>query len=458
MKQYTKIFRYSLLSFSAVFALSGCGGGGDGETGSTSERNLLNEAPVAIITSITQNGTVTTLNGSGSYDTDGFITKYKWSTAQGVGIETDKPVVEIRNIPSGDYVVRLVVVDNEELTGEDAKEATITPVPPSNNPPIATPQDVTVQEDTPTNITLSGTDADGDRLTFSISTQPQHGTITQNGAGVTYTPDTGFLGDDSFGFTASDGIDESDPATISLKVVSSLTPPPENTPPVADAGKDMNVTGTTDSGATFDLNGSRSYDPDGNITSWTWSYETGDGDTVSIDGEVVTLSGVDEGTYNFDLVVVDDDGASSSADGITVTVTLVENEAPVIDGNLVDVSIPYREPQTVDADSSEISVSDDGYVEPLTYKWIDQTGNTSGVIPVINDDDQLHPTVTFSCSDNWDDLSNGSNCEQYEGGEWVCHFNFLLEVYDGEDKTSSENYFTVDYTACEGVENEESPT
>jgi hypothetical protein len=78
-------------------------------------------------------------------------------------------------------------------------------------------------------ITLTGTDVDGDVLTFSVVTPPQHGQLTGLGANLTYTPNANYNGPDSFMFTASDGFALSPPATVGLTVT------PVNDPPTASA-------------------------------------------------------------------------------------------------------------------------------------------------------------------------------------------------------------------------------
>ncbi|HEX2699595.1 MAG TPA: Ig-like domain-containing protein, partial [Acidimicrobiales bacterium] len=64
---------------------------------------------------------------------------------------------------------------------------------------------------------------DGDPLVAGQPTKPAHGTVVLNPNGsFTYTPDTGFAGTDTFTYTASDGMDYSAPATVSIEVA----PPP----------------------------------------------------------------------------------------------------------------------------------------------------------------------------------------------------------------------------------------
>lgn len=79
-------------------------------------------------------------------------------------------------------------------------------------------------------IPLACVDESGDSITRRIVSAPGKGTLGEinQGAGtVTYTPAPGFAGTDSLVFAASDGTNESAPATISLSVTApSATAPP----------------------------------------------------------------------------------------------------------------------------------------------------------------------------------------------------------------------------------------
>src|SRR5688572_6442840 len=78
---------------------------------------------------------------------------------------------------------------------------TVTPV---NDASVADAQAATTAEDTAKDITLTGSDLDGDALVFSIGTQPAHGTVVLNGAIATYTPAGNYHGPDSFTFVVND--------------------------------------------------------------------------------------------------------------------------------------------------------------------------------------------------------------------------------------------------------------
>ena len=111
-----------------------------------------------------------------------------------------------------------------------AKEANvtvhITEVP--NAKPVANAQTVELNCDVAgqpsVTITLSGSDEDGDSLTYSISAQPLVGTLSSiNGNSVTYT-DTGYgsrlctsdFGQDMFKFKANDGLQDSNEANVTI--------------------------------------------------------------------------------------------------------------------------------------------------------------------------------------------------------------------------------------------------
>jgi hypothetical protein len=68
-------------------------------------------------------------------------------------------------------------------------------------------------------VLANDTDIDGDALTVESFSQAANGTVDENPDGtLSYTPNVGFSGDDSFTYTVSDGIDEDAPATVTVTV------------------------------------------------------------------------------------------------------------------------------------------------------------------------------------------------------------------------------------------------
>jgi VCBS repeat-containing protein len=73
-------------------------------------------------------------------------------------------------------------------------------------------------------------DADGDPLTAAVGTAPAHGHLTLNADGsFAYTADDGYVGTDTFTYVANDGMADSAPATVQVRVAA---PPPPPAPPV----------------------------------------------------------------------------------------------------------------------------------------------------------------------------------------------------------------------------------
>jgi hypothetical protein len=176
-----------------------------------------------------------------------------------------------------------------------------------NAAPVASNQAVTVTKNTPTPITLTATDANNDPLTYSIVTQPSHGTLspsTPGGAARTYTPNTDYVGPDSFTFKANDGTVDSNTATVSINVQDTTT-----------CGTNLPISGVTASG-------SESGNPpsgvlDNNLaTRWA---SNGVGQFITADlGSVKNICSVDIAWYNgnariYHFVI------STSTDGTTFT-------------------------------------------------------------------------------------------------------------------------------------------
>ena len=100
---------------------------------------------------------------------------------------------------------------------------------PVNDPPVAEDQSLTTNEDTDVTVVLTGSDIDGDSFSYTVATNPKHGTLIGMAPGLTYRPDENFNGSDDFTFYVYDGAATSSVATISL-TVSSINDPPSITP------------------------------------------------------------------------------------------------------------------------------------------------------------------------------------------------------------------------------------
>jgi hypothetical protein len=116
-----------------------------------------------------------------------------------------------------------------------------------NSPPVATNGFVTTAEDGVVNVVLSGSDADGGPLTYSIASAPTRGSLSGVAPNLTYRPNTNYNGTDSFTFQVNDGTTNSATATVSITVTA------VNDAPVALAGS---LTTSKNTPASITLSGS----------------------------------------------------------------------------------------------------------------------------------------------------------------------------------------------------------
>ncbi len=88
----------------------------------------------------------------------------------------------------------------------------------SNSPPIAESDIVTTHEDVPVSVILTGSDPEGDSLSYVIVAEPSHGSLSGTEPNLIYTPNSNFYGSDSISFKVSDGTAESIAAVVSITV------------------------------------------------------------------------------------------------------------------------------------------------------------------------------------------------------------------------------------------------
>ncbi|NIK70082.1 Ig-like domain-containing protein [Paenibacillus sp. BK720] len=88
-----------------------------------------------------------------------------------------------------------------------------------NHAPTATAASETMMEDTTLEGRVTGTDPDGDPLTFALARGPAHGSVEINPDGTyTYKPAPDYSGSDNFYFKADDGTTKSTAATVTITI------------------------------------------------------------------------------------------------------------------------------------------------------------------------------------------------------------------------------------------------
>jgi len=101
-----------------------------------------------------------------------------------------------------------------------------------DTPPVLQDQSITVDQDSSVTISLNPAGGNGNPWIVQNS-RPRHGTLSEgpDSLSAIYTPDAGYVGQDSFTVRVSDGLLTSNSATISITVKSTATPPPPNPQP-----------------------------------------------------------------------------------------------------------------------------------------------------------------------------------------------------------------------------------
>jgi dienelactone hydrolase len=264
-----------------------------------------------------------TLSGTGT-DSDGSIAGYAWEKRSGPAggniTDPDKKTTTVTNLQEGTYTFRLTVTDNDNATATDDVTITVHAAP-NQVPEADAGPDITIT--LPVNsATLSGggTDADGTIASYlwTKHSGPNGGTFSNKNAAQTTVNN---LEEGTYTFRLQ--VTDNDGATATDDVIVLVNPEPEpvpvNTPPIADAGMDQTVPFTEE--LVITLRGSGT-DSDGTIASYQWTQVAGPATaTVATAANAVsTVTGLQPGSYVFQLTVTDNNGATAT-DAVSVEVT-----------------------------------------------------------------------------------------------------------------------------------------
>lgn len=264
-----------------------------------------------------------------SNDDDGDLLSYRLIRApEGMSVDATGLLQWLLGFDSaGDNSVEVAVTDGvSEIT-----QLFIIVVANVNQAPIATPQTVTLAEDTVTQITLAGTDADAETLSYSLVTEPVHGVAVLTGDQLEYIPVANYFGSDSFTFIVNDGIDDSLPATVDVVVTAVNDAPILNFSP--------SLIGQENSAYTA---AAIAADVEGDLLLFSLLESPAGMQIDSATGEVSWLPGFEQaGDHGVSVTVMDVLGASSSFDFmITVANT---NRRPIVN----DISVDTNAEQSV---------------------------------------------------------------------------------------------------------------
>ncbi len=182
----------------------------------------INYSPVANDTAITSSEDRDYTGMLSASDSDGDALTYSIiiGPANGRATVSDNATGTFSYRPVEDYTgldSLIFSVTDSVLSDIATVSITVTAV---NDAPVAVTAAVTTEEDMDYGGLVSAFDIDNDPLTYSLLTEPSHGTvaITDSSAGTyTYSPKVNYNGSDSFTFTSSDGT-LSDTSKVSITV------------------------------------------------------------------------------------------------------------------------------------------------------------------------------------------------------------------------------------------------
>ncbi len=214
---------------------------------------------------------------------------------------------------------------------EASDPVTATPV---NTAPTAVDDATTTAEGTAVDIDVvaNDTDLEGDTLQVTSVTMPSNGTaVIKSGSAttITYTPNAGFHGSDSFTYVASDGNGDTDTGTVTV-TVTAVDDEPANRSPRFNEG--LNTTRTVPENAEVgmavgDPVNARDSDND-RLEYWLWGMDRASFDVDPSTGQLTTKTALDYEVKNEYSVRVSARDRRGGVDGIIVTISVENVDEP----------------------------------------------------------------------------------------------------------------------------------
>ena len=311
----------------------------------------------------------------------------------------------------------------------DSNTATISlTIDSINDVPLAFDSSDTTDEDSDASGTLQGSDIDGDSLSYSIVTPPQHGAVTLvggSGAAYSYSPDDNYYGTDSFSYKTNDGIVDSSTATISLTINSI------NDVPVISLIHDLSIDQDTSTPAiAFTVDDVDGFGIESTLTvdATSSNIELVSRNQMALQGEgsdytlVITPASHQYGASTITLAV--SDGVESSHVSFVLTVRFV-NSAPTVSGVPATSALVVGDsfsfvPRIEDRDGDPLSIAVDNLPQWLTLNSI--TGEMSGTPTQLDVGRYSHISLVVS-----------------DGVENAYLAPFLIDVFDVEQLSTTLN-------------------
>ena len=315
--------------------------------------------------------------------------------------------------------------------GQDTATVTVVVGDVDDNSVVANDDSATTTAGNPIEIAVLSNDTDPQGDTFSISgfSNGTNGSVTADADGnLTYTPDAGFTGQDTFTYTIVDSQGATDTATVTVTVNAGG----QNSVDAVDDSYNIDE----DTTLIVDLTANDS-DPEGDDFSITSVGTPTNGTaTLNPDGTVTYKPNLDfTGTDTFTYTVTDDQGATDTAT-VTVTMTPV-NDAPdaedditVIDeGTSVDIDVLANDE---DADNDPLTIT--SYDQPTNGTVTDGPGGTLTYTP--NTDFTGTDTFEYTISDGNGATDTATVTVVVQGDNGQNSVNAVDDSYDIDEDTT----------------------
>jgi hypothetical protein len=319
------------------------------------------------------------LDGSATRDANGDPIGFSWTQIEGPSVPmqgADEEQASFLPEISGVYRFRLIAFDGHLYGTPDDVRVVVNDL--NRVPTAEAGEDQTVLVESTVSLDGSGsTDPEEDPLDYLWSQVEGPEWVVLEGASTSnarFTPAQ--VGAYRFQLVVNDGTDSSPPDDVTVTAVS------ENNAPVAVTSGVSSV----ETGDPVTLDGSASYDPDGDPLAFQWT-QTG-GVQVMLehaDAAVATFHAVSEGVFRFDLVVNDGELASNPAP-FEVTVN-GGNQVPIADAGRLIKGLPGKQ-LCLDGSASY----DPDWGDSITYSW----SQTDGPLVTLHDPDTATPCFTPS--------------------------------------------------------------